>query len=387
MNYPKEIDKIKDIYKNAGFKTYIVGGAVRDFLVGLEVDDYDIATDATLQDGLRILKEANIEAIPTGESFPVLRAKIDDQEFEIATFRADSGIGKNTTYSYSSIYEDASRRDFSFNALFYDLETGEIIDFFEGQNDIKNKILRFVGDPKSRITEDRLRIVRAIRLSEKLKFFIENRSAKELYLNNRLFDLDLPKEERVSRERMIEEMKKAHVQTDFSSYIQRLDIYGILDQVFEGLDCFRSDTMAYSYYENGSMSEHFASFLQLSDLINKEKYIIEELKWSRDLYNEVLFLLKYEQCSLDIRSNVTYNFSNIYKLYKKLNNTSFSLENWVKNRKLCLYFLDAFLKYEPITDGKDLISKGFIGEQISKEKQRLENEHFFNLYLELKSNK
>jgi len=387
MNYPKEIDKIKNIYKNAGFKTYIVGGSVRDFLLGIEVDDYDIATDATLEDGLRILKEANIEALPTGESFPVLRTKINGLEFEIATFRADSGIGKNTTYSYSSIYEDASRRDFVVNSLYYDLETGEIIDFFEGQKDIKDKILRFVGDPKSRITEDRLRIVRAIRLSEKLKFFIENRSAKELYLNNRLFDLDLPKEERVSRERMIEEMKKAHIQTDFFLYLQRLDLYGILDQVFEGLDCFRSDALAYSYYENGSMSEHFASFLQLPDLINKEKYIIEELKWPRDLYNEVIFLLKYEQCSLGIRSDIVYDFNHVYKLYKKLNNIFFSLENWVINRKLCPYFMNAFHEYEPITDGKDLVAKGFIGEQISKEKERLENEHFFQIYNRLKSNK
>jgi tRNA nucleotidyltransferase/poly(A) polymerase len=387
MNYPKEIDKIKDIYKNECFKTYIVGGAVRDFLVGIEVDDYDIATDATLEDGLRILKEAGIEAIPTGESFPVLRAKINGLEFEIATFRSDAGNGKNTSYSYSSIHDDASRRDFSINALYYNLETGEIIDFFEGQNDIKDKILRFVGDPKSRITEDRLRIVRAIRLSEKLKFFIENRSAKALYLNNRLFDQDLPEDERISRERMIDEMKKAHAQTDFFSYIQRLDIYGILNQIFEGLDCFRSDAMAYQYYEMGSMSEHFASFLQLYDLINKEKYIIEELKWSRDLYNEVLFLLKYERCSLDIRSNNVYNFNQVYKLYKKLNNASFSLENWVKNRNLCPYFLDAFLKYKPAINGKDLIDKGFVGEHISKEKERLENEHFFNLYHELKTDK
>lgn len=375
MNYTKEIDKIKDAYKNAGFKIYLVGGCVRDFLLNIEVNDYDIATDATLEDGLKILKEANVEAIPTGESFPVLRTKINDQEFEVATFRSDNGNGKNTIYSYSSIHDDASRRDFTFNALYYDLETGEILDFFEGQQDIKEKILRFVGDPKCRITEDRLRIVRAIRLSEKLKFSIENKSAKEIYLNNRLFDKDLAKEDVISRERMMEEMKKAYIQTDFYLYLQRLDVYGILNQVFEGLSCNIEKE-----YKKGSMSEYFASLLTQYDLLYKEKYIIDELKWPRDLYNEVLFLLNYEQCSLDIRSNVVYNFSNIYKLYKKLNNPTFVLENWVTNRNLCQYFLAAFLKYEPITDGRDLVAKGFIGEQISKEKERLENDHFFTLY-------
>lgn len=170
---------ISDNFKNMGFTIYIVGGTVRDYLmsqfhnVPFKIKDVDFATNATSDEIKKVLTSMNIEPIAKGESFGVISAVIDKIEYEIATFREESGYSDNRrpdTVKPSDAKNDYRRRDFTINALYYDMPNesggqGTIIDFGKGQGfeDIKQKKVRTVGGAEDRFGEDRLRILRGVR--------------------------------------------------------------------------------------------------------------------------------------------------------------------------------------------------------------------------------
>lgn len=150
--------------QNAGFEAYIVGGCVRDKLMNIEPKDYDIATNATPTE-IRGLFDRTLDV---GVAFGIIVVIFKNEQFEIATFRTDSEYTdgrRPTSVKFSSIEEDVLRRDFTINAMFINPTTDEIIDLVRGVNDLKNKIVKCVGDPKLRLTEDRLRVLRAIRFA------------------------------------------------------------------------------------------------------------------------------------------------------------------------------------------------------------------------------
>ncbi len=165
--------------QDAGFETYLVGGCVRDLLAGIHPKDFDIATNA-LPNQVR-KKVANAYVI--GRRFKLVLAKRGDQQFEIATFRRNVSaeelvaLGDETVDGdnyFGTVEEDAQRRDFTANAVFYDPVKHKLIDHCGGIQDIQDRILRMIGNPKDRFIEDPIRILRAIRLSHKLHFSIES---------------------------------------------------------------------------------------------------------------------------------------------------------------------------------------------------------------------
>ena len=185
---PEEIILLNNLFKKHNKKLYAVGGAVRDFLINklhqpqskYSPKDVDITTDAKPDEVIAILnspeaKANGIKSFPKGEAFGVVSAIINGQEFEIATFREDyydptSGDGRRPDkVEFSTPEKDAQRRDLTMNALFYDIDKNEILDFNtkngvgQGIEDIKNLIARPVGDPEKRFAEDKLRILRLIR--------------------------------------------------------------------------------------------------------------------------------------------------------------------------------------------------------------------------------
>jgi poly(A) polymerase len=158
-----------------GFQAVYAGGFVRDHILGVQSNDIDIATNA-LPEQIESLFE---KTIPIGKAFGVINVIIDNNEFEIATFRNDgfSSDGRHPdSVTFSSMEEDAKRRDFTINGMFFDPIKQEIIDFVGGQEDIKKQIIRFIGNPEQRINEDKLRMLRAIRFSTKLNFSFDKDS-------------------------------------------------------------------------------------------------------------------------------------------------------------------------------------------------------------------
>ena len=146
-------------------KLRIVGGAVRDGLLGLPVADVDLATTLTPDEVITALESARIKAVPTGIDHGTITAVSGGKTFEITTLRRDvSTDGRRATVAFSTDWqEDAARRDFTINALYADPSSGEVFDYFGGLDDLREKKVRFIGDATARIAEDHLRILRYFR--------------------------------------------------------------------------------------------------------------------------------------------------------------------------------------------------------------------------------
>lgn len=172
--YAREIVRI---LQDEGFEAYLVGGCVRDLLAGIHPKDFDIATSAHPNQIRRKIPHAYV----IGKRFRLVLVRRGDQQFEVATFRRnvradelEEGEGEVVGDNYfGSCEEDARRRDFTINALFYDPIEQKIIDYCEGQKDINNCTLRMIGNSVERFVEDPIRILRAVRLAHKLNFFID----------------------------------------------------------------------------------------------------------------------------------------------------------------------------------------------------------------------
>ena len=149
----------------SGKSTRLVGGAVRDSLLNLELNDIDLATVFPPDEVIRRLAKTGIRAIPTGIAHGTITAIVDSQPFEITTLRRDVATdGRHATVAFTDRWiDDARRRDFTINALYADLITGEITDFVDGIADLAAHRVRFIGDPLKRIAEDHLRILRFFR--------------------------------------------------------------------------------------------------------------------------------------------------------------------------------------------------------------------------------
>jgi hypothetical protein len=162
--------------RRAGHEAFFAGGCVRDEILGIEPADYDIATDAT---PARI-REVFPGARDVGEAFGVMLVRQGGHTFEVATFRKDGPYldgRRPSAVEFSTAKEDAARRDFTINGVFLRPETGEIIDYFEGQRDIAAGVVRAIGDPHARIREDRLRMLRAVRFAARFAFTIDPATA------------------------------------------------------------------------------------------------------------------------------------------------------------------------------------------------------------------
>lgn len=162
---PSELCHISQVLENNKHGNRLVGGAVRDLLIGKTPKDFDIATSATPEVVKSVLNNAGIQTVDTGIEHGTITAVINSQGFEITTLRKDvSTDGRRATVAWTTSYlEDSERRDFTFNAMYADLKTGVVTDFHGGKKDLQNQVVRFVGKPDERIQEDYLRILRAFR--------------------------------------------------------------------------------------------------------------------------------------------------------------------------------------------------------------------------------
>ncbi len=183
MSLPKSVRYVLETLHGAGFSAYVVGGAVRDMLMGIDGNDYDIATSALPEQVTALFGKTNL-VIETGIKHGTVTVLCDHEPIEVTTFRID-GDYKDARHPEHVVFTqelamDLRRRDFTVNAFAYDEREG-ILDLNGGLDDLENRILRTVGEPILRFSEDALRILRALRFSAKLDFAIEKQTALAIH--------------------------------------------------------------------------------------------------------------------------------------------------------------------------------------------------------------
>lgn len=216
---------------HAGYEAYLVGGAIRDLLMQKTPKDFDIATNATPQQIKKLFRQARI----IGRRFKLVHIPFHRDIIEVSTFRAHEPIHTNLQTNdrgmliednvYGTLEQDAWRRDFTANSLYYQVETGAIIDFTQGFRDIQNKRICIIGEPNTRYHEDPVRMLRAVRFSAKLNFTIAEDTVTPITNLNHLLT-------QVSGSRLFDEMLKLYQSGNAYKVQKLLDQYGLFQQLF-----------------------------------------------------------------------------------------------------------------------------------------------------------
>ena len=187
INLPEDVQEIMSVIREYGATSYVVGGCVRDSILGREPHDWDICTPALACELLVEFEEKGYKVIPTGLQHGTITVHLNGNNYEITTFRRDGeysdGRHPNSVEFTSDLIYDLERRDFTMNAIAYNPEEG-LIDPFNGCQDVQNRIIRCVEDPNERFREDGLRILRALRFAAQLNFTIDSLT-EEAMLNNK----------------------------------------------------------------------------------------------------------------------------------------------------------------------------------------------------------
>ncbi len=218
MEHKLEIYRdLATLFDSKGFLLYLVGGTVRDYLLGKELTDMDLVTDATPSEMKEFLSNADY----TFEKYGSVRLKIDDIKFDITTLRKEEGYSDfrhpNKICFTKSLKEDVFRRDITINAMYMDKDLN-VIDFVGGQKDISNKIIRMIGKPLKRINEDPLRIIRIYRFKLETGFEIE----REL---NDVLEHNFSKAKLINKDKINQEIRKSTHQEEL---IELLKYHGII---------------------------------------------------------------------------------------------------------------------------------------------------------------
>ena len=183
--------KVCEVLSHQGYEAYVVGGAVRDLIVGLEPKDFDVATNATPEQIRSLFRRARI----IGRRFRLVHVVFGQEIIETSTFRADDS-GKQTDEhgrilrdnEFGTLQDDAARRDFTLNALYYDPLSETVIDYHNGVADLKERLVRIIGDPETRFREDPVRMLRAVRFAAKLDATIEPKTDEPIKRLSRLIE-------------------------------------------------------------------------------------------------------------------------------------------------------------------------------------------------------
>ncbi|HCS63756.1 MAG TPA: polynucleotide adenylyltransferase PcnB [Cellvibrio sp.] len=230
---PAAIKIIKQL-EDAGFAAYLVGGGVRDLLLGSSPKDFDVATNAKPEEVKRIFRSARI----VGRRFQIVHVRMGREVIEVTTFRGHHEESSSVRSEdgmllrdnvYGTLETDAMRRDFTVNALYYTLKDFSVIDYCNGMEDLKQRTLRIIGDPATRYKEDPVRILRALRFAAKLGFSLEAKTAKPIReLSGLLLN--------VSDARLFEEVLKLFLSGSATATFNLMREYDLLTHLFPGTD-------------------------------------------------------------------------------------------------------------------------------------------------------
>jgi tRNA nucleotidyltransferase/poly(A) polymerase len=365
---PQSVKDLQLLFKSKGKKLYIVGGAVRDFLTGDKPKDFDLATDALPDEVLEIIGKdyrTNLQ----GKAFGVVVVYTDDEPegMEIATFREDVSKGRNPEVKLgATIEDDVKRRDLTYNALFYDLDSKDIVDLTGGREHLAKGITQMVGDPTERFDEDSLRILRAFRFASRYGHPLHKDTEKAIEKRKQLENIDPETGEmkRISQERVWEEMKKAWKQArDYRNYLNFFTKFDMWQEVFPEAN------INTSLVDSKDFTIVIANLFKNESLDGLEKKLVQDYKIESELVNKVVFLISL----LDFR------VENVFDVYKKRQQCGISdstILEWIKVEGISNDNLVKFVDYKPSISAQELMSKGFKGKELGDEIKRLEVEKF-----------
>ena len=361
---PSDLLDITKLFKMAHKEFYLVGGSVRDALMNKPPKDFDVATNAIPDQVIAILRRnPNYKILEVGKSFGVIKVITpENNEYEIATFRRDVGAGRRPdAVEFTNIEQDVARRDLTMNALFYDIDKQEIVDFVGGIKDIENGVVKTVGDPNERFAEDRLRILRALRFAARLGKNIDPKTSEAIKSDNSLAG--------VSPERIRDEFLKGIKSAVKPSYfLQMVSEFDLWPQIFPGL------SVNTDFRDAKNLPVQLALLLmQNSGDPRKLAKILNGLKYSADEVVQIVFLVEFAKLNVD-------NAIMLKKQFKKSKLDSKDLIEFAAILgKPDMKLVKSFNDFEFSVSGEELQAQGFKNLQLGQEMERREKENFLKL--------
>lgn len=347
MPLPSSVEYVLSRLKENGYQAYVVGGAVRDFLMGKTPHDYDLTSDALPSQISDVFKDFYQEH--SGEKHGTIRVIVDHKPIEITTFRCDEGYTDyrrpDNVEFVKDVYIDSKRRDFSINAFYY--SEGHIYDFHEGLEDLNNKVIKTIGNPSTRFHEDALRILRAIRFSAKLGYEIESKTKTAL--------LDCKEElNLIAKERILTELKEISSTSNFFRDIKEYFpifklIIPCLDKIGNSIDdIYNFDTKSYGDYI-ASLSALFSLREINNDFMSWKLFI----KMDNESINAIKTLIKLKDINFNNSFDDDY-INGLILLSKPVDINAF------KNYLINLYNLKRFKNddIDSILNRVDILSEG-----------------------------
>lgn len=241
--------------REGGHQAYLVGGCVRDILLGREPTDYDVSTDATPDEVQRVFPRS----LGVGAQFGVMIVLGDSAQVEVATFRSDIGYSDgrhpNRVEYSKSAEEDVRRRDFTINALLLNPETSEVLDFVGGRDDLRAGIVRAIGRPEERFREDNLRMIRAVRFAARFHYAIEAKT----FLAIRRLSTEIGQ---VSLERIRDELTKVLTEGSARRGFELLDETGLLQQLLPEISAMKGVEQPPQFHPEGDVWVHTMMMLE-----------------------------------------------------------------------------------------------------------------------------
>jgi len=236
------------VLRREGYEALMAGGCVRDMIMGREPADYDVATSARPERVLELFRRT----VPVGVQFGVVLVMDYGPKIEVATFRRDEGYEdgrRPVAVTFTDAREDALRRDFTINAMFFDPQSSQVIDYVGGREDIGRRIVRAVGDPEKRFEEDKLRLLRAARFAATLDFQIDPESAQAI--RRRADHIGL-----VSQERIAVELERMLVNPRRAVALRMMDELGLLQHILPEVAAMKGVRQSAVYHPEGDVFEH-----------------------------------------------------------------------------------------------------------------------------------
>lgn len=380
IKLPKQIEFCLEEL-NKKYEAVLVGGAVRNSLLNKKIEDYDITTSATPDEVKEVF--VNHAKFDTGIKHGTITVVIDVTPVEITTYRVDldyaDGRHPTEVKFTTNLMEDCARRDFTINALCYKPD-GEILDFFNGKEDLENKIIRCILDPNERFSEDALRIMRAIRFSAQLNFTIEENTKQAIFRNKDNLKM-------ISIERFTDEFLKI-INTDVfpELFVEYLDVFAVripkLKELAEQI--FWCETISKLEHSETNVAYRLAIiFMNLSTLTNSTNDLLtsasnfvllgSELRFSNELSSTVA---KYIQNS---EVEIATDRMSIKKLLHKFQDTFFDYLGFRKSYNISEETYNIVIKEvqdiiasgecyslkQLAINGNDLVDLGISGSKIS----------------------
>ena len=349
LNIPEYAKKVVNTLNKNGFEAFVVGGAVRDAMLGQNPDDWDVTTNAPAER----IKECFDRHFDTGIKHGTITVLMDKKPVEVTTYRIDGEYKDNrrpeTVAFTTDIREDLKRRDFTINAMAYNDEVG-LVDLYGGAEDLKNKIIRCVGDADTRFGEDALRIMRAIRFAARLGFEIEEKTFDSIVKNRFLL-------ENISAERIQAELVKM---LETSDNLQLLFKSGVAEVIIPEVD-----------YKNITLNTPADREIKLSALL----YNVAD---GRDFFNRLKFdnatkhnVLKIIECTRADMGTTDYEIKKLLNKYGEVLFEKALIVSGCYGRDISLQKdILQRVKSEPYSlkhlavTGNDIISLGIRGKEI-----------------------